>query len=155
MNPCDYRTWTSFADHPVFSNQRDTIDDWSSDPAAYDISDWFPRQFDPEWYVHQDPKLPTDVQAAIAARDIRNLSEFCGVLEREFGKFEHELFILDDFTVYVRVIHSRFKLDLSAHDYGDCNEILTLYVESPFDDELVADTIEHALSLLRSRLGEA
>lgn len=155
MDPRSYKTWTSFADHPVFSDRRESLSDWSSDPSAYDLSDRFPRQFDPEWYVHVDPRLSTEVQAAHAARDIRNLAEFCAALERAFGPFDHELFVLDDFTVYVRVIHPTFTFDLSPHDYGDTSEILTLYVESPFEDELVVDTIEDGVSLLQSRLGSA
>ena len=155
MNPRDYRTWTSFADHPVFSDRRNSIADWSSDPEAYDLSRYFPRHFDPDWYVHVDPKLPTDVQAAHAARDIRNLSDFCAALVRRFGPFDHELFILDDFTVYVRISHSQFTLDLSPHDYGDRDEILTLYVESPFDDELVVDTVDDGIAQLVARLGNA
>jgi hypothetical protein len=155
MNPRDYRTWTSFADHPVFSDRRDSIADWSSDPEAYHISRYFPRRFDPEWYVHVDPKLPTELQAAHAARDIRNLADFCDALDRKFGSFGHELFILDDYTVYVRVNHSEFTLDLSPHDYGDRNEILTMYVKFPFDDELVVDMINDGIARLAARLGNA
>lgn len=155
MNPRDYRTWTSFADHPVYSEQRNKIEEWSSDPSAYDLSEYFPREFDPNWYLHQAPNLPSDIQAAHAARDILNLCKFCAAFEYRFGAFEHELFILDDCTVYVRITHPTFRLELMPHDFGDRDEILTLYVESPFDDELMVKSVDHAIDELSSRSNNA
>ena len=94
MNPRDYRTWTSLADHPVFSEHRHVVSDWSPDPTVYDDLERFPRQFDPDWYVQFEPKLPTESQAAHAARDVHNLASCNTAFEREFGWIDHELFIL-------------------------------------------------------------
>lgn len=155
MNPRDYKTWTSFADHPIFSERRHSVADWSLDPTVYDDLTHFPSVFDPDWYVHQDPKLPTDVQVACAARDICNLADTCAALEQRFGQLSHELFVLDDLTVYVHVTTDSLTLDIYPKHLGDSGQILMLFVQFPIeaDDlgfESVADVVPKLDSLVRS-----
>ena len=155
MNPCDYKTWTSFADHPVFSNRAHSVADWSSDPTVYDDGRTLPAVFDPDWYVHQEPRLATDIQSACAAQDIRNLVDACASLEQRFGPHCHELFILDDLTVYVRVTVGSLTLNIYPMHLDDDGNVLMLFLESPIEiDELafksVADVVPKLDSLLRS-----
>lgn len=146
MNPRDYTTWTSFADHPIFTERERPPREWSSNPKLYD--DFRCDAFDPEWYIHTDPKLPTATQAAIAARDIQNLIATCDLIHKQFGAIDHELFILDDLTVFVRIISRRFTLDLYPSDYGDNREVMTVLVEEPFETEFVVDSIYEIVSRL-------
>jgi len=140
MNARDYTTWTTFADHPIFTDKARPPTEWSSDPKLYE--DFRCTAFDPEWYVHCDPKLPTEVQAAIAKRDIRNLADTCASIHQRFGTFDHELFILDDLTVLVRITSSQFTLELYPSDYGDAEEIMSVHVEEPTETEFLVDSIQ-------------
>jgi hypothetical protein len=111
--------------------------------------------FDPDWYVHRDPRLPTAVQSACAARDIRNLADTCAALEQRFGQLSHELFILDDLTVYVHVTTGSLTLDIYPMHLDDSGNIMMLFVTSPIEaDELVftsvADVVPRLDSLIRS-----
>jgi hypothetical protein len=133
MNPRDYKTWTTFADHPIFSDRKHIVAEWSSDPSVYgDLKDY--STFKVDWYVHQDG-LPTEVHASFAARDIRILVESCAAIEREFGDIQHEVFILDDFTVYVRIVSSQFDIELYPDNLSDEGHVLGLFIDSPETDE--------------------
>jgi hypothetical protein len=150
MNPRDYKTWTSFADHPIFSDRKHGVTAWSSDPSRYDDLKNY-AVFNPDWYVHRDPRLSTDVQAACAARDIRNLAETCAALEQRFGKLDHELFVLDDLTVYVHVIAQSLMLDVYPQKLDDSGRILMLFVSSPVEaDELGFDSVSDVVPKLES-----
>lgn len=139
MNPRDIKTWTSFADHPIFSDGKQVVAEWSSNPSVYgDVKDY--STFKVDWYVHQDG-LPTEVHASFAARDIRLLAECCAAIEREFGEIQYELFILDDFTVYVWVVSSQFDIELYPDNLSDEGHILGLFIDSPETDDS-----EHHLS---------
>lgn len=155
MNPRDYTTWTTFADHPIFSDRKHNVVEWSSDPSRYDDLKNY-SVFEPDWYVHQDPRLPTDVQAACAARDIRNLVETCAALEQRFGQLDHELFVLDDLTVYVHVITGSLTLDIYPQHLEDSGQILMLFVESPIEaDELSFGSVSDVVPKLDSLFGIA
>ncbi|PHS18755.1 MAG: hypothetical protein COA78_01860 [Blastopirellula sp.] len=130
MNPRNYKTWTKFDDHPIFTDKKYSVSDWSSDPAMYDRPESY-STFLVDWYVHIDPQLPTEHQAKFAKRDIENLIESCAAIEREFGKTKHELFILDDFTVYVSIASSCFKIELYPDNLSDEGHILGLFIDSP------------------------
>jgi hypothetical protein len=138
MNPRDYKTWTSFGDHPIFSDRKHAVAEWSSDPTMYE---GIGSTSMVDWYVHRDPALPTDIQAEYARRDIRNLIDSCTAIEREFGAIQYELFILDDFTVYVSIASSRFEIELYPDNLSDEGPVLGLFIDSPFTEDS-----EHHLS---------
>lgn len=150
MNPRDFRTWRSLADHPIFSDARHDVEEWSTNPSLYDGIG--PAAFDPEWYVHEDPKLPTEVQAAVAEHDVRNLSATCSAIWQRFGEFAHELFILDDFTVVVCMQHQQFTLEIYPQHYRDDNSILSVFLDSPVDAEFDVDSVDEVVPRLESLL---
>ena len=150
MNPCDYKTWKLLADHPIFSDRKYAVAEWSSDPSVYENLDSY-SVFDPDWYVHVDPRLPTKVQAACAASDTRNLALACKMLEQRFGKLTHELFVLDDLTVYVNIRAGTLTLDMYPVNCDDSGHILMLFVQSPVEaDELVFDAVDDIVPTLCS-----
>ena len=156
MNPCDYRTWTSFADHPIFSPRATSYADWSSAPEVYSDRRDLPAEYNPDWYVHIDPRYPTDVQAECAANDLRNLAAVCDSLAQRFGDLSHELFILDDLTVYVYVAVGDLVMDIYPVHFDDAGAILILFVESPVEhDELTFTSIADVVPKLDSLLGNA
>ena len=156
MNPRDYRTWTSLADHPIFSARATSYADWSSDPDVYSDRRDLPAAYTPDWYVHIDPRYPTDVQAECAANDLRNLAAVCDSLAQRFGDLSHELFILDDLTVYVYVAVGDLVMDIYPVHFDDAGTILMLFVESPVEhDELTFTSIADVVPKLDSLLGNA
>jgi len=156
MNPQDYKSWTSFADHPIFSDRSGSITAWSSDPSVYEDVKRFPTEFNPDWYVHQEPRLPTDQQAKCAEQDIGNLAAACAVLENRFGELSHELFILDDLTVYVHVVVDSLTVDIYPLHLHDAGHILMLFVESPIEaEELEFDAVEQIVPALDTLLENA
>ena len=156
MNPRDYRTWTSFADHPIFSPLATSYADWSSDPDVYADRRNLPAVFNADWYVHIDPPYPTDVQAECAANDLRNLAAVCDSVTQRFGPLSHELFILDDLTVYVHVVADDLVLDIYPVHFDDSGTIVMLFVESPVEhDELTFTSIADVVPKLDSLLGHA
>ena len=156
MNPRDYRTWTSFADHPIFSPRATSYADWSSAPEVYSDRRDLPAEYNPDWYVHIDPCYPTDVQAECAANDLRNLAAVCDSLAQRFGDLSHELFILDDLTVYVYVAVGDLVMDIYPVHFDDAGTILMLFVESPVEhDELTFTSIADVVPKLDSLLGNA
>lgn len=156
MNPRDYRTWTSIADHPIFSPRATSYADWSSDPNVYSDRRQLPAVYNPDWYVHIDPRHPTDVQANCAANDLRNLADACDSLTQRFGDLSHELFILDDLTVYVHVAAGNLVLDIYPVHFDDAGTILMLFVESPIQhDELAFRSIADVVPKLDALLGNA
>ena len=156
MNPRDYRTWTSLADHPIFSARATSYADWSSDPDVYSDRRDLPAAYTPDWYVHIDPRYPTDVQAECAASDLRNLSAVCDSLAQRFGNHSHELFILDDLTVYVHVVADDLVLNIYPVHFDDAGTILKLFLESPAEhDELTFTSIEDVVPKLDSLLHDA
>lgn len=132
VNPQDYRTWTSFEDHPIFTDRERWLRQ-SMDATNYDgIGD--DSRFQSEWYVHVLPQLPVQEQETIARRDIENLVTACSEVEREFGRFDHELFILDDFTTLVRAKAPPFVFEVyPMHDVDDV--VLSVFVDEPRDAE--------------------
>ncbi len=139
MNPRDYNTWTSFADHPIFTDRKHAVTDWSNNPSVYgDLNDY--STFKIDWYVHQDG-LPTEAHESFAARDIGILVESCAAIEREFGEIQHELFILDDFTVYVWIVSSQFDIEIYPDNLSDDGHVLGLFIDSPYTEDC-----EHHLS---------
>ena len=156
MNPRDYRTWTSFADHPVFSSRATSYAIWSSDPHVYSDRNDLPATYNSDWYVHIDPPYPSDVQAECAANDLRNLAAACDVISQRFGNIAHELFILDDLTVYVHVVAGRLVLDIYPVHFDDAGTILMLFVESPMEiDELTFTSIADVVPKLDAILSDA
>ncbi len=156
MNPRDYKTWASFAHHPIFSDRAHSVADWSSDPTVYDDGRTLPAVFDPDWYVHQEPRLPTDVQAECAAQDIRHLADVCAALEERFGKLSHELFILDDLTVYIHVSVDSLTLDIYPMHLDESGNILMLFVASPIQaDELAFTSVTDVVPKLDALIGSA
>ena len=100
MNPCDYSTWTSFALHPIFSDARSAINEWSHFPQEYsDLGSY--SCFMPEWYVHIDPPYPMDVQESVAEADIKSLQTATAKVCALQLLMRYELIVLDDYTVFV------------------------------------------------------
>ena len=115
-----------------------------------------PAEYNPDWYVHIDPRYPTDVQAECAANDLRNLAAVCDSLAQRFGDLSHELFILDDLTVYVYVAVGDLVMDIYPVHFDDAGAILILFVESPVEhDELTFTSIADVVPKLDSLLGNA
>jgi hypothetical protein len=153
MDPRDFRTWTSLADHPIFSSRAAAFADWSSDPDVYSDYQILPAVFKPEWYVHVDPPYPVDVQQAVAEKDLRNLAAVCAALSRNYSRFTHELFILDDFTVYVRLGTEKFDADIYPVHFDDSGVILQLFINSPLEiDELKFTAVSEIVPTLDSLL---
>lgn len=150
MNPRDYNTWTTFADHPIFTNRERPPYEWSSAPAIYD--DFRCKEFLPEWYVHVAPKLPTHIQAAIAERDIKNFAAACQAIHQQFGSVNHELFILDDLTTLVSIRYVDFHIDLYGHDYGDNDQVMAAYLLEPNENEFTIDSVSEFVPTLRAIL---
>lgn len=111
-----------------------------------------PSEFMPEWYIHVDPKLPTEVQAAIAQRDLDNFALSCKNIQAAFGGFDHELFLLDDFTSVVMLKLYESKLELYGHDFGEGREIMMVCILEPSEQEFTIDAIEELVPQLCSRL---
>lgn len=150
MNPRDYQTWTSLADHPFFSPRAVEFADWSSSPDVYADRRELPAVFNPDWYVHQDPPLPTAIQAECAVADI------CDSLSRHYGQLDHELFILDDLTVFVRAAAGVLVMDIYPVHRDDSGTILLLFVESPIEiDEMSFAAIADVAPKLDSLIGKA
>jgi hypothetical protein len=147
MNPRDYTTWTSFADHPIFADKERSPTEWSSDPATYD--DFRCDEFLPEWYIHVNPKPSTAVQAAIAERDIKNFAAACHEIHQAFGSIDHELFILDDLTVLVSLRSEAFHIDFYGHDYGDNDQIMSIYLLEPRECDFMIDSVSEFVPRLR------
>lgn len=152
MDPRNFRTWTSLADHPIFTNRREFVADWSSDPSVYENLASFPTVFDPNWYVHINPQLPEAVQASYAARDIRNLADICAAIEDRFGPITHELFVLDDLTVYVQMKSDRLLLEIYPDHFDETGAIVNCFVDEPFEAELQIHSIADVVPSLESRL---
>ena len=104
----------------------------------------------------RDRRYPTDVQAECAANDLRNLAAVCDSLAKRFGDLSHELFILDDLTVYVYVAVGDLVMDIYPVHFDDAGAILILFVESPVEhDELTFTSIADVVPKLDSLLGNA
>lgn len=153
LNPTDYTTWTDFADHPIFGEAKSDINDWSLDPSRYCEGKYY-GQFIPEWYVHVDPAPPVDEQRELAHRDIANLASVCAYTEQVFGHLKYELVILDDFTVYVWVRHSRFSIDVYPNNYPCETAIIKMLIDSPgVESEHDCQTVMDVVTTLRRLIG--
>ncbi len=130
FDPTDYKTWTRFNDHPIFGEAKHRISEWSHDPSLYDDLDSY-GQFNADWYVHIDPRLPTEEQQRIADHDIKNFANATLLIEKNFGFIRYELAILDDLTVYIEIEHKLFLVEIYSSHFSDNNAILFLYIESP------------------------
>ncbi len=156
MNPRDYRTWKSLGDHPIFSPRAHEFAKWSSDPEVYEDCTHLPWEYNPDWYVHIDPRFPVEVQAETALRDLKNLAATCDALSQRFGKLNHEIFILDDLTVYVHVSADEITLDFYPVHFDENNVILMFFIESPIEvDELTFTCISDVVPELNKLLGSA
>ena len=143
FDPTDYKTWTSFSDHPIFGETKHAIDQWSHDPSRYDDLNSY-TQFLPQWYVHVDPAPPESEQLKAARRDIAQLCETCTAIESAFSPIRYELVVLDDFTVYLWIEHERFHIELYPNSYGRESFPIRLFIESP---SALEDEFECAASL--------
>lgn len=152
MDARDYKTWTRFEDHPIFTERVHDVSVWSSDPEMYEGE--IPSRFDPEWYVHQDPKLPTDVQAQYAKQDMGNLIRACDQIIKQFGCAHHELFILDDFTVFVSLKSPKFSLELYPCYLGTQDQIMNVHIDSPIEMEFISDSIEEMIHRIAEYIPE-
>lgn len=134
LDPTDYTTWTTFSDHPIFGDTKFRITEWSHDPSRYcELLSY--GHFMPECYVHILPTLPVEEQQRIADRDIRIFANACAEIERIFGEVIYELVILDDFTAYLWVKHSRFEIELYTGKDIRSDHIITMFIDSPDVDD--------------------
>ena len=129
LDPTNWQTWHRLDDHPIFGPRKSQISEWSNDPSQYDdIGNY--STFKPEWYAHVDPNLSIEQQREIVANDMRNLAESCcGLIER-YGSVLHELVVLDDFTIFARIMNDSFSIAIYPIQFdADCN--LMLFIDSP------------------------
>lgn len=77
-------------------------------------------------------------------------------MTRRFGRLDHELFILDDLTVYVRAEVGSLALEFYPVHFDESGAILLLFVESPIEvDELTFTSIADVVPKLDSLLDSA
>lgn len=152
LDPKDYRTWTAFADHPIFGKERASITEWSHDASRYcelkDYGVWMP-----ECYIHIEPPPALEYQLDAAKQGIEGLSSCCHALETAFGSITHELIILDDFTVYVWVAGDGFALDIYPNSLlqPDCRFLV--FLDRPIQlDEVQCESISGVVATVHNVL---
>ena len=152
LDPKDYRTWTVFADHPIFDKERDSIEEWSHDASRYselkNYGVWMP-----ECYIHITPSPSLDIQSALAKQDIEELASCLLALEQAFGSITYELVILDDFTVYVWVAGNGFALEIYPNNLMEPNYRFLMFIEHPvLVDEVQCRSIADVVANVRNAL---
>ena len=153
FDPCDYRTWKRLEDHPIFCVHKKTlIADWSKDPSQYSELPTYSK-FMPEFYVHVDPAPDVSVQSAVLERDLKNLAGVCEQIIDRFGPAQHELVVMDDFTLFVWLRNER--LDLCVYPMlPEDQAILVMFVHSPFiGDELRFNRVDELVGYLERAVG--
>ncbi len=129
LDPTNYRTWSDFKDHPIFSPSKSSIETWSHDSSRYCDLNTYGR-FWPDHYVHIDPAPPVEYQQQIAQRDIALLAEACQQIESTFGDIRCELVILDDFTAYAWISHKQFSIEVYP-GLPEEGPMLKMFVDDP------------------------
>ena len=133
FDPTNWQTWDQIANHPIFTERKTQIHEWSYDPTKYSpLADYSGSISD--HYLPFDPPQPKIVNDAAALLDITNLADVCRLIKEIYGIIAYEIVVLDDFTVYVWVKHDLIEIEVYPVHFDNDYKLL-LFAKKPVEIE--------------------